>query len=959
MYISLKWKAVVFLSLVLIGITSIWTWQTVVNQVDTFERSLEKTHNHYSALLDELVHDSFLKLSQFSHLLSSKPAINKTLKDEDNKSQLSSALEKDWLTYNINLGIDYLSIYNQNLDKLGEVNSYEFGINKDFEEIVKPQIVKSNQDYELSSFIYCNTSCFFVVVEPFINDDGLPGTIVIAQNMADIVRIYYDFTKSGIGILIDSPTSTNNELENKKNLSNWGVHSWAISDYNKISPILSDYSKEYDLTPNKKNKLYHHNKNTLLIKPKSDHEYLSLGKKIHFIFVEDITNVYNTMNKNIEQGILTGLTWLVIAEIILLFLINKPMRKLNNVTTALHLLPKQQFNEAIKKVTRKKTVVADEITTLENSTAYVAKELSKLHNEIRSKNHDLKEQIDALTRSRSFLSRLVDNSQIFIITQNFEGKIYSCNKMFEDLFNITPRYFKYIYHTKEDLEIFQNNLNQLKNRGLEVFHQEVKTINKYDYKILIAWTHTLVEDEQGNEIILSIGMDQTKQKKAEKDLRWIAHHDSLTGIGNRRSFNTDIEEILRENESGALIFIDVNQFKKINDIYGHSAGDQILIEIAALLKESNSGNSDVYRFAGDEFILLLRDINIEELPDILNGLSNKLKNNFETAIGQTIPYSVSMGASVFPLHGTTAEALVINADMAMYHAKKKGLGEWRIFSTQDARTDQIKKEYDIMLLVRKALANNSFQLYYQPILNISKNEISHYEALIRLKDNFGEYISPSLFIPLAEQTGEIRKIDEWVINKSLASLKELYESGHKTRFAINIAAPTLQSNDFAKLLLDAIKSYDLPNESVIIELTETAYIENFQQVLLNLCRISKKGVSLALDDFGVGFSSFNYIKKMPLNYIKLDGSYIKNLANNDVDQVFVKSIANMVEAFGMQTIAEFVEDEYTLTMLQLLGVNHAQGYHIGKPESLDIIINKIVTNEVTESLIAPQKSNKS
>ncbi|MBR9804980.1 diguanylate cyclase, partial [bacterium] len=724
MYVSLKWKAVVFLSLVLIGITATWTWQTVVKQVDTFNTELAQTHSNNDTLLTELISDSFLKLSQFSQLLSGKRVVSDTISNPQQQQQLTQALEREWLDYNINLGLDYLAIYDSQGTRLGDAHSSDLTFIDAFEATLKEQLELSTKNNEPINFIYCNQACLMVVLEPFINDTGNKGSIALAQNMADIVRVYYDFTQAGIGLLIEANESLSDHLD-ERFLDSWNTYSWATSNFNTIFPVIRAYSDTQKLGNNPENDLFEYDRRHYLVKPHSIGQFVTLGQPLHFVSVGDKTEPYRLMTTNINRGITTGLLGLIIAAIILWFLINTPMKKLRNVTEALHLLPKQNFDQVIDKVSNQKHYILDELTILEDSTAYVAKELNKLHEEINLKNLSLKEQIDALTRSRSFLTRLFDNSQIFIITQDFGGAIHSTNKKFDTLYKRTPENFERLIYQDHELNAFRDNCEQLKNHRRDVFQQEINLLDKNDKNIVIAWTHTLVEDEQGNEIILSIGMDQTKQKKAENDLRWIADHDSLTGIGNRRSFNLSIDHLLQNDAVGALVFIDVNRFKQINDIYGHTVGDQVLTDIANKLRLHTRGSDKISRFAGDEFTVLLSNISLGTLPNVLEKLSRELNCSIQVNDGRTIQYSVSMGASLFPHHGDDAQTLVVNADMAMYHAKKKGVGQWHIYDINDERATQLKQDHNIMLSVREALKNDSFNLLYQPILNIQHDSVSH------------------------------------------------------------------------------------------------------------------------------------------------------------------------------------------------------------------------------------------
>ncbi len=933
LYISLKWKSVVFVSIVLMAVTVVWVWMGVVRQMDTFYKTLEDSHQAETRFLQELVDDTVLKLTQFAQLIAAKEVVREYLADPDKRAAFHTTLEQEWLSYNINLGLDFLAVYNADASLLGELRSAELKNDSAFVEKFRIELQSSLASGEPRDFLYCRQSCFMVVLEPFIDSSGRMGLVALAQNLSDMVRLYYEFTGSDLGVLIEGD-SPHDLTFHGRYLKNWDVYAWAVSDFSHVFPILKTYSASFPVE-GEAQEIYQQGGHTFYLRQLQHPRFQSLGREAYFLSINDVSSAYRDLNSGVRQGVWAGLMSLLIVEVVMLLLIHKPMKRLVRLTNALHLLPEQKFGDVLSQVPLNELLVEDELRELEKSTVYVARELDMLHKELDLKSDFLKGQIYALTRSRAFLTRLFDNAQIFIVTHSFEHRIRSGNRKFESLYDTQPENFRdLIVRENERLE-FERSLAELSHHIIDSFQQEVAILDRHGTSLIITWNHALVEDEEGEEIVLSVGMDQTQQKKAENDLRWMANHDGLTGLGNRRSFNTAFDELLREGRSGALVFIDVNRFKQINDIYGHHAGDEVLIDIAQQLRKQTRLSDVISRFAGDEFTVLLADVDAETLPALLSKLAAQLSGQIRTNVGQMVNYSVSIGAALFPDHGHDSQSLVMCADIAMYNAKSKGLGFWHVFDAADERVVQIRQDHTLLLTIRHALKNEAFSLVYQPITEIGSSHITHYEVLLRMQDEKGNTISPGLFIPLAEKTGEIRQIDEWVLDRACRALKGVGTIDEGVGFSINISAPTLQADDFCDLVMASIRRHGVDPSRIIIELTETAYIENFQQVLNNLRQIVSLGVQVALDDFGVGFSSFNYLKMLPLNYVKLDGSYIRGLVRNRDDQVFVRSMAAMIDAFGMKTIAEFVEDQATMELLSTLGVTHGQGNFIGLPMPFD------------------------
>lgn len=586
--------------------------------------------------------------------------------------------------------------------------------------------------------------------------------------------------------------------------------------------------------------------------------------------------------------------------------------------------------------------------TLERSLEQNAHDLHSANQLISEQNDSLLNQIKTLSRSRAFLTRLIDSVHMFIVTSTTDLEVIKVNKTFSGSVNKTYQNFLDIFPENDLSQAFREDLQSLIANQKTIIHNDMELKDSLNNVLYIAWSHTLVEDEEGCPIILSIGSDLTKRKQAEDALYWLAHHDPLTTIGNRRAFQAGLQHVLSSKSHGALAFIDVNHFKQINDFYGHLVGDLVLVNIANTLKEVTRSNDVISRLSGDEFTVIFCRVERDVISVVLDKLLHALNSFVVLEDGSKLEYSVSIGVALFPEHAHQEEQLIVNADLAMYKAKKKGLGRWHVFNPETDNFSSLQTDNRQMHSIKHALEENRFQLYYQPILRLQDKTISHYEALIRQIDEEGQLIFPDAFIPAAERMGLIQDIDEWVLENVLACLASEIPNSPDLVITVNISAPTLQEGDLPSLLVKLLAKYQIACHHLIIELTETAYIDNFENVLRNLNEVNALGVKIALDDFGVGFSSFSYLKRMPLSYVKLDGVYVKSLLQSNEDQVFVKSLSNMVKAFGMKTIAEFVGDEATCCRLLELGVTFGQGYFIGKPQpylaSLDEVRGNIGLN---------------
>ncbi|MFI0458108.1 MAG: putative bifunctional diguanylate cyclase/phosphodiesterase, partial [Candidatus Thiodiazotropha endolucinida] len=293
--------------------------------------------------------------------------------------------------------------------------------------------------------------------------------------------------------------------------------------------------------------------------------------------------------------------------------------------------------------------------------------------------------------------------------------------------------------------------------------------------------------------------------------------------------------------------------------------------------------------------------------------------------------SASIGIATYPEHGSNSDQLLSNADLAMYQAKESGRDQWHIFSSQDQTHEEMKARVTWKDKIEQALAKDNFILFFQPIMEIANGTISHYEVLIRMIESDGTLALPSEFIPVAERTGLIHQINHYVLRTSIQRLSSLNKTRHDITLSINLSGRVIDDPELLTQLTHLLNSSGINPERLVFELTETAALADVNAAIDLMSELQALGCRFALDDFGVGFSSFYYLRELPLDIVKIDGSFIKNLTTSTKDQVFVKALTEMANALGKDTVAEFVEDEATLKLLTELGVAYAQGYYIGRP----------------------------
>jgi len=451
----------------------------------------------------------------------------------------------------------------------------------------------------------------------------------------------------------------------------------------------------------------------------------------------------------------------------------------------------------------------------------------------------------------------------------------------------------------------------------------------------------------GGTAVLCIGVDVTSRRKAEKNLAWLADHDPLTKVYNRRRFEADLDKVLRRatryGHGGALLYFDIDEFKLVNDTGGHSAGDQLLCLIAKRMRESRRATDVPARLGGDEFAMLLDETDAEGAKRVAEKLVRTL-SSITIPLGENLHrVSVSLGMVLYPQHGNTVEELLTNADMAMYHAKRRTQpgGRWHCFEESDTSQERMRHQVNLRARVERALANDRFKLAYQPIVSASNGAVHHYEALVRMEDDDGRLLLPVDFIDVAETSGLICQIDFRVVQLACQELARWRRQKRDVTLGLNLSAQTLDAPGFVAFVTEQLERYQLNPGQLSFEITERSAVANMEAAQRMMRSVQALGCTFALDDFGVGFSSWLYLKQLPLNYIKLDGSLVRQMVSQKEDQAFVKAINEMSHALGLRTVAECVEDEATLELLRAIGVDLVQGYFIGKPAPQ--LISEVVT----------------
>ena len=454
-----------------------------------------------------------------------------------------------------------------------------------------------------------------------------------------------------------------------------------------------------------------------------------------------------------------------------------------------------------------------------------------------------------------------------------------------------------------------------------------------------------IKDRRGQPIgAVIVFRDVTESRRMARRLSWQASHDPLTGLCNRRKFELYLTKALQDaaqnDFSHVLCLLDLDRFKVVNDTCGHVAGDELLRQVSKLINKRVRASDVFARIGGDEFGILLHRCPLSVAQKIANQIRQTIEDFRFVWSDKVFRIGVSIGVVAVKSTTESLSSLLSTADAACYAAKAKGGNYVYLYHEQDTAIAQQRGEKQWVEKLNRALEENRFRLYAQKIIAIADNiNCCHQEILLRLLDDSGNLILPGTFIPAAERYGLMPAIDRWVISTFLAGYQSYCDdnpSSHSSSnlYTINLSGASLNSEDFGNFLQSQFARYRIPTDTICFEITETVAIANLDDAIALISWLKELGCLIALDDFGSGMSSLNYLKNLPIDYLKIDGSFVVNIASDKIDYATVECFNHISQIMDIKTIAEFVENETILKNLKQIGINYAQGYGIERPQPL-------------------------
>lgn len=550
----------------------------------------------------------------------------------------------------------------------------------------------------------------------------------------------------------------------------------------------------------------------------------------------------------------------------------------------------------------------------------------------------------ALERSRQQMRDLVENMPVILHAYDTEGRVLAWNRHAEGVSGFSRDEVMgnnaVLRQMFPDEKYCTQLLQECRSGGASYRHRIRPLLSKQGYEHQVAWYNISQQVPISGWANWGIGLDMTEQIVAQQELEHMATHDELMGLPNRTLLRDRLKQALvdvqRNQRRGALLQLDLDHFKMVNDSHGHPAGDQLLREVGSRLSSSLKSTDTLARLGGDEFVVLLERIGRpDEAAMVAERLLNALLNKPFVLFGNEIRVRTSIGITVFPDDDMRLDELMKNVDLALYAAKQRGRNGYHFYSR--VMHNKLRWQHRVSEKLRSALDTGSFSLEYQPQVRVGDCSVVGVEALLRWNEFDEVPLSPAAFIPIAENMGLMPALGKWVVESACRQAAAWQTRFEKMSVAINLSSVQLYQADLIDNLLAVMREQNVNPENIEFEITESAVMRNMDNAIATMRRLRQEGFHISLDDFGTGYSSLSYLKRFPVGKLKIDQSFVKGIETDPVDAAIIRSVINLGHSLNMKVLAEGVETHGQLERLGDEGCDYIQGFYYSKPLAADSV----------------------
>lgn len=912
LFLSIRFKVLLFAGLSLLVTSAAFTWQALRGLDQRQQAALAQQRTRAADLLGRLFQHQSARLQALGTLVADLPGVRSALQRADGPG-LARVFAPFWSDLNLTHGLDRIAFLLPDGEVLGDWGMADAGA-------LMPGLADEAKQAEApSQRLECRPRCLYMSAVPLVQRGEYVGTVILAAGLQDLILDFRRLSGHELAVLhapdgkarLGRPISVSGGAAFEDLVRALGETGAAgQGDVFQVQVADRDF------------RLYR------LAAP------ALAGDKVELLAIVDFTAATRELADATRASLLLG-GGILVAALALLYLMLRPtMGRLRQAMQALPLLGEGRYDQARAALPAQRRAAwqRDEVDDLAGLTHALADTLERLHALSREYTASLKAQAAQLEQERDFVAGLLDTAPVLILTYGRDlrirlANVHAVGASGRETGELLGQAFDELFMSVPQRAQFAAQLDHL--RVGEVAHGESSFIRPDGSERDVVWFHSGLDDQHGERAYLSVGLDVTDYRQVERSLLLLAEHDGVTGLYNRRAFKRELENLLAGGLKGALILCDIDEFRAINEAGGHEEGDRVLQGFARHLAHLQPAPVLSARLGGDDFALVFAGVSPAEAIVLARGLNQPAAYALSEAEGGIRRrLSACVGIVLIQQAAEDADTLLANGEIALTQARVKGHASWHLYSGDDPYREQAGRRAYWRAEVEQALDEERLVMFYQPIRHIVSGQIGHYEALLRLKGRDGSLVSPGAFIDVAESTGLIRRIDRWVIKTVVAFVAA---QGGKVKVALNLSSRSFDDDMAYETMKEALTKHGVAGDRLLLEITETAALANFSSATRIMGQLRGLGCAFGLDDFGVGYSSFQYLKELPVDFVKIDGSFIKGLLLNQDDVVFVKALNDAVRGYGKFTIAEFVEDAATLAILRDIGVDYAQGYLIGRP----------------------------
>ena len=921
--LSIRWKIILLAVLVLGATSSLFIWQQYTLQLREFELNQSISRAYSQVLLEHLLQSQAERMQMLGNLLIAQVGEDVLNKHDSRLVPTVEALIPE-------LGLSVTSVIFQDA-RQNILAAWGEPVNSD---LLNPPASLSANRKAPQTRIVCRQHCMHLTSLALGGHET--GTLTLSGDLQHILNDLRQLAGSEVAVL------TGKIKAGKQPLSLMRI----VSVSGGMTEVLQ--AAERGDWQNDRFQIAHAGRtHRVILIPMTDDE------DVHFALVSDVSNQMQHIDSSIRDSLLRGLLLLALATLLLYLVFRPTLQRIRHVSRILPLLGQEKFAQVRLEYANRPVrhlpgnIWNDEVDEVEGLALALADRLEMLKNESVHYADSLKDQSVKLEHERDFIKGLLDTAPALILSYGADGRIQLANAYALQTIGLT------VVRGQHFAQVFLGGGE--KNYGEQLLAMKAGVVRRTESRIVgadgnvhdVLWFHSrLTAGLSDAPVYLSVGMDITEHKKYEAKIHNLAFYNPLTKLPNRRMLADCIRHAMTTSAQHAshcaIIFIDLDHFKTINDSKGQDLGDQLLAEIARRLRSSVREFDTVAHLGSDEFVIVLEELH-EDLT-LAAAQTRLIVEKLRATISQpcllqdaSFHITSSVGISLFTDHGLGVDELLRQANIAMSHAKTSGRNTVRFFDP--AMQIGLQARSAMQADLRQALSLKQFSLLYQAQVN-AEGRVTGAEVLLRWMHPEKGYISPLDFISLAEETVMILPIGLWVLESACAQLKA-WEDGALTRelqLAVNVSARQFHQPDFVAQVHDILERSGANPARLKLELTESMVLEDIADAVSKMTQLRKAGVRFSIDDFGTAYSSLSYLTQLPLDQLKIDQSFVRNVCTKPGDAIVVKTIIDMANNLGMEVIAEGVETEAQREFLEQSGCREYQGYLFGKPVTLDAFI---------------------